>query len=121
VVELRRLAVQTRQGIVLLDPRQVSHAVLGDGELVTIATSQGDYLTDSTLQELASRLPSSFMRVHRRALLNLEHVVRFEPTEDRWVPRADGAWRRGPGVSAGREGAAADAGAAPPSEDDGSE
>jgi two-component system LytT family response regulator len=58
----------------------VSHAVL-DGELVTIVSAQGDYLTDMSLQELEEKLPSSFMRVHRRALLNLEQVVRLEPAE----------------------------------------
>jgi two-component system LytT family response regulator len=78
---LARLPVSTRQGIVLLDPAQISHAVL-DGELVTVVTSQGEYLTDSTLQELQDRLPSDvFERVHRRALLNLEQVVRLEPLE----------------------------------------
>lgn len=78
--DLQRLPVQTRQGIVLLDPRQVTHAVL-DGELVTIGTLQGDHLTTSSLQDLESRLPSCFMRVHRRALLNLEQVARLEPSE----------------------------------------
>jgi two-component system LytT family response regulator len=75
-----RLAIPTRSGIVLVDPRQVSHAVL-DGELVTIATAQGDHLTDTSLQELEGKLPPCFMRVHRRALLNLEQVVRLEPAD----------------------------------------
>jgi len=77
---LSRLPVSTRNGIVLLDPKQVSHAVL-DGELVTICSAQGDFLTDTSLQELEARLPDCFMRVHRRALLNLEQVVRLEPCE----------------------------------------
>lgn len=79
-VAVDRLAIPTRGGIVLVDPRQVSHAVL-DGELVTVATPQGDHLTDMSLQELEGKLPACFMRVHRRALLNLEAVVRLEPTE----------------------------------------
>ena len=37
---LDRLALPTRQGIVLLDPRAVSHAVL-DGELVSVVTEGG--------------------------------------------------------------------------------
>ena len=76
---LDRIAVATRGGIVLLDPRRIGHAVL-DGELVTIATLDGDYLTDASLSDLEARLPRSFLRVHRRALLNLEQVVRLEPT-----------------------------------------
>lgn len=78
---LARLPIPTRQGIVLVDPETISHASLED-ELVTVFTTQGDFLTDFTLQELADKLPSeSFHRVHRRALLNLAHVTRLEPLE----------------------------------------
>jgi two-component system, LytTR family, response regulator len=79
--ELERLAVPTRQGIVLLHPRDISHAELGDDELVTIHTASGAYLTDFSLQELEKKLPGCFERVHRRVLLNLESVARLEPTE----------------------------------------
>jgi two-component system LytT family response regulator len=77
----RRLPVSTRQGIVLVDPGTITHASL-EGELVTLVTTQGEYLTDFTLQELQDKLPAGqFERVHRRALLNLEHVARLEPVE----------------------------------------
>ncbi|HXU06567.1 MAG TPA: LytTR family DNA-binding domain-containing protein [Polyangia bacterium] len=78
---LDRLALPTRQGIVLLDPLTVSHAEL-DGELVTVHTADAQYLSAMSLQELESRLPGErFARVHRRAIVNLEHVVRLEPNE----------------------------------------
>jgi two-component system LytT family response regulator len=78
---LDRLAVPTRQGIVLLDPRAVSHAVL-EGELVSVVSEAGTYLSDDTLADLQERLPRDlFERVHRRAILNLEHVERLEPQE----------------------------------------
>jgi two-component system LytT family response regulator len=78
---LDRLALPTRQGIVLIDPMTVSHAEL-DGELVTVHTTDAQYLSALSLQELESRLPGErFARVHRRALVNLEHVVRLEPNE----------------------------------------
>jgi two-component system LytT family response regulator len=78
---LDRLALPTRQGIVLLDPSTVSHAEL-DGELVTVHTADAQYLSALSLQELETRLPADrFSRVHRRALVNLEHVVRLEPNE----------------------------------------
>ena len=65
----------------LLDPREVTHAEL-EGELVTVYTGGRQYLTALSLQELESRLPADrFARVHRRALVNLEHVLRLEPTE----------------------------------------
>jgi two-component system LytT family response regulator len=78
---LRRLAVPTRQGIVLLDPREISHAVL-EGELVTIHAGGATVITDDSLQDLQAKLPAAaFERVHRRALLNLEHVARLEPSD----------------------------------------
>jgi two-component system LytT family response regulator len=78
---LDRLAIRTRQGIVLLDPKAVSHAVL-EGELVTVVADGATYLSDNPLNELQERLPrDTFERVHRRALLNLAHVARLEPLE----------------------------------------
>ncbi len=76
-----RLPLETRQGIVLLAPEEISHAQL-DGALVTVHTTRGDFLCDMPLHELAERLgPHGFLRVHRRSLLNLAKVARLEPTE----------------------------------------
>jgi two-component system LytT family response regulator len=76
-----RLALPTRQGIVLVDPSDVTHAQLAD-ELVTVYTGSHAYLSALSLQELESRLPAAtFVRVHRRALLNLKHLVRLEANE----------------------------------------
>jgi len=76
-----RLPVQTRQGVVLLDPSSVTHAVF-EGELVTVHTKDTQFLTDYSLNDLEQRLPAGrFERVHRRALLNLEAVARLEPLE----------------------------------------
>ena len=99
---LDRLALPTRQGIVLLDPLTVSHAEL-DGELVTVHTTDAQYLSALSLQELESRLPGDrFARVHRRALVNLEHVVRLEPNEvGGYTARTRGGQRRR-GLAPGR-------------------
>jgi two-component system, LytTR family, response regulator len=76
-----RLAVPTRSGIVLVAPSEISHAVW-DGAIVTIHTSARNLLADTSLQELAAKLPSeTFERVHRRAIVNLDHVAVLEPTE----------------------------------------
>jgi two-component system LytT family response regulator len=78
---LDRLAIPAQQGVILLDPQDISHAVL-EGELVTVYAAQGAFLTDFSLQTLLDKLPSGrFERVHRRAILNLAHVVRLEPNE----------------------------------------
>ena len=79
--QLDRLAITTRQGVVLVDPGTISHAVL-EGELVTVFAGAEKYLTDYSLNELEERLGKGrFERVHRRALLNLSHVARLEPLE----------------------------------------
>ncbi len=79
--KVSRLPITTRQGVVLVDPESISHAEL-KGELVTVFAGDQQFLTDFSLQELSERLPAEkFERVHRRALLNLEHVVRLEPVE----------------------------------------
>ena len=77
-----RLPVVTRQGIVLLDPLDVSHATF-DGTLVTVVTVEGErHLADVTLQDLHDRLVDArFDRVHRRVLLNLHQVTLLKPTE----------------------------------------
>jgi two-component system LytT family response regulator len=76
-----RLALPTRQGIVLLDPRDVTHAELSD-ELVTVHAAGQTYLSALSLQELEGKLrPPAFIRVHRRALVNLAHVARLRPNE----------------------------------------
>lgn len=79
---LDRIPVSTREGIVLVDPVDVSHAVF-DGSLVTLHTAGGDaHLVDGTLQDLQSRLPEDrFERVHRRALINLREVALLKPTD----------------------------------------
>ncbi|MCH9680246.1 MAG: LytTR family DNA-binding domain-containing protein [Deltaproteobacteria bacterium] len=80
--DLARLPVTTREGVVLLDPTGISHAVF-DGTLVTLVTRDGDrHLTDASLQELTERLPTDrFVRAHRRALLNLHEVQLLRPTD----------------------------------------
>lgn len=81
-VVLLRLPVSTREGVVLLDPTMVSHAVF-DGVLVTLVTRDGRrHLTDASLQDIAARLPGDrFVRAHRRALLNLHEVAILRPTD----------------------------------------
>jgi two-component system LytT family response regulator len=81
VVTVDRLALPTRQGIVLVDPGDVTHAQLAD-ELVTVYAAGQAYLSALSLQEIETRLPpTTFVRVHRRALVNLKHIVRLLPNE----------------------------------------
>ncbi len=77
---LTRLPIKTQKGVVLLDPQDITHAVLNDA-LVEVATETKTWLTDWSLNALEARLPPRFMRVSRQALLNLDKVALLEPTD----------------------------------------
>ncbi|MFO0551638.1 MAG: response regulator [Polyangiaceae bacterium] len=76
-----RIPIETRDGVVLVDPNTVIHASF-DGALVSVVTPAGTWLTTSTLRELEARLPPKFVRTDRRHLLNLDEVERLEPEPD---------------------------------------
>jgi two-component system LytT family response regulator len=82
VQKLAKLAIATHDGAALVSPADVTHATF-DGTLVTVHTSTRTILTDDTLQDLESKLggTGSFERVHRRAILNLDHVERLESVD----------------------------------------
>lgn len=74
---LGRLPLATHNGVVLLSPEEIRCARI-DGESVVLYTDRGRHFTDLRLRELEARLPSSFLRVHRQALVNMERVLRLE-------------------------------------------
>lgn len=78
---LGKLAIATHDGAALVNPADVTHATF-DGALVTVHTAARTILTDDTLQDLEAKLPPGpFERVHRRAIVNLEHVERLESVD----------------------------------------
>lgn len=79
--KLSKLAIATHDGAALVSPADITHATF-DGALVTVHTPARAILTDDTLQDLEAKLPAGpFERVHRRAILNLEHVERLESVD----------------------------------------
>lgn len=81
---LGKLAIATHGGAALVSPEEITHATF-DGALVTVHTASRSILTDDTLQDLEDKLAagdtSSFERVHRRAIVNLDHVDRLESVD----------------------------------------
>ena len=76
-----KLAIATHDGAALVNPSDVTHATF-DGALVTVHTAARSILTDDTLQDLEAKLPvGPFERVHRRAIVNLDHVDRLESVD----------------------------------------
>jgi two-component system LytT family response regulator len=80
--KLTKLAIATHDGAALVGPSDITHATF-DGTLVTVHTSTRTILTDDTLQDLENKLGGAavFERVHRRAILNLDHVERLESVD----------------------------------------
>jgi two-component system LytT family response regulator len=79
---LQPLAIPTRRGVVLVSPADITHALL-ENDLVTVYAADGAvYVTDFSVADLQERLPADrFIRVHRRALVNLWHVALLQPLE----------------------------------------
>jgi two-component system LytT family response regulator len=82
VEPLTRIAVTTRQGVVLVAPDEISHAEF-DGTLVTIHRRDAEpLLCDYSLQDLAQRLVEPrFDRVSRRAIVSLAEIAMLVPQE----------------------------------------
>jgi two-component system, LytTR family, response regulator len=80
--KLTKFAIATHDGAALVSPGDVTHATF-DGTLVSVHTSNRTILTDDTLQDLETKLgpAGTFERVHRRAILNLDHVERLESVD----------------------------------------
>jgi two-component system LytT family response regulator len=76
-----KLAIATHDGAALVSPAEITHATF-DGALVTVHTAARTILTDDTLQDLENKLGQGpFERVHRRAIVNLDHVDRLESVD----------------------------------------
>lgn len=74
-----RIALTVGDDVHLVDTHAISHAVF-DGTLVTVYAEGREWLSSESLQELERTLAGGdFLRVHRRALVQLAHVVRLEP------------------------------------------
>lgn len=72
-----RLPLATHSGVLLLDPGEIRCAII-EGESVVLHTDRGAHYTEQRLSDLEARLPASFLRVHRRALVNMARVLRLE-------------------------------------------
>jgi len=70
----------------MLDPNDVL-AFQAEGELVWIITAKHRFLAAQSLRTVESRLErSQFQRVHRNAIVNVNHVRKLSPlTSQRWL------------------------------------
>ena len=86
VAGVTKIVGRTGGEYVLLGTDEVL-AFQAEGELVWIVTAQRKYLATQTLKALQARLaPSGFCRIHRNALVNVEHVRKVTAlTSQRWL------------------------------------
>lgn len=75
------LAIPGARGLRLLRPEEISHAIL-EGETLSIHTQAGVLVCSWTLGELERRLPETFVRVSRQALVSLDAICLLTPEED---------------------------------------
>jgi two-component system LytT family response regulator len=75
---LTRLFARERDAIVPIDVADVVR-VEASGDYVLVYAKGKRHIMRASLQELEERLGDRFLRVHRSHLVNLDHVVRFEP------------------------------------------
>ena len=90
---LRRLFVRDRRGrLVQVGAAEITR-LLGADDYVELHAGEKSYLVKVTLNELAQRLdPNQFRRIHRSAIVNLDHVVSCEPFDRRLrLKLSDGA------------------------------
>lgn len=82
----RRIVGKSGSEYFLLDPKDVL-AFQAEGELVWIVTAKHRFLAAQSLRTVEARLEKSqFQRVHRNAIVNVNHVRKMSPmTSQRWL------------------------------------
>jgi DNA-binding LytR/AlgR family response regulator len=82
----RRIVGKVREEYFLLSADEI-YAFQADGDLVWILTAKRKYLATQTLKVLEQRLTNtSFRRIHRNALVNVDHVRKMSAlSSQRWL------------------------------------
>ena len=76
-----RLAIRTEGRIELVAVADI-HWIEAAGNYVSVQLAAGAHVMRETLKSLEARLdPASFVRIHRSAIANVDHIARLEPIE----------------------------------------
>ncbi len=77
-----RFAVRVRGRIIFVRTSEIVW-IGAEGNYVRLHTATGSYLERDSMKHLESSLdPSSFLRVHRSAIVSVEHIVSIDSTSD---------------------------------------
>jgi two-component system LytT family response regulator len=78
-----KMAVRSGAKYVVFDPKRVA-AILAQDHYATVLVDGRELLSDDSLDKLMARLdPSSFLRVHRSAIVNIDFVDELHQMGDR--------------------------------------
>jgi two-component system, LytTR family, response regulator len=82
----RKIAARNGEGYILLDASEVL-AFQAEGELVWIMTAKSRYLATQSLRAVEARTQDrTFQRVHRNAIVNVDHVRKMSAlSSQRWL------------------------------------
>lgn len=82
----RKIVGRRGTDMYLLDPSEIV-AFQAEGELVHLITTTQHYLSDHSLKVLEDKLdPARFRRIHRRTIINTDHIRRVSPmSSKRWM------------------------------------
>ena len=71
------ISAKTRRGVELIALDDVRYFV-ADNKYVTVYHCNGEHLLDDTLKELEEEFGSRFLRIHRNALVSVNHIEAIE-------------------------------------------
>jgi two-component system, LytTR family, response regulator AlgR len=74
-----QISAKTRKGIEIIPLDDVRYFV-ADNKYVTVYHCKGEHLLDETLKELEEEFGSHFIRIHRNALISVNHIEAIERT-----------------------------------------
>jgi len=81
----RKIVGRRGSDLYLLDPSEII-AFQAEGELVHLITGTQRYLSEHSLKALEGKLDPRFRRVHRRTIINTDHIRRISPlSSKRWL------------------------------------
>jgi two-component system LytT family response regulator len=82
---ISRLFVRDKRGLIPLPVEEIVR-LKAEGDYTKIYTKDKSFLVDSTLKDFSTKLnPENFLRVHRSAVVNLNHITRIEEDDRRLI------------------------------------
>jgi DNA-binding LytR/AlgR family response regulator len=82
---ISRLFVRDKRGLIPLPVDEIVW-LKAEGDYSKIYTTDKNFLVDTTLKDFSTKLsPENFIRVHRSAVVNLNHITRIEEDNRRLI------------------------------------